>query len=160
MWSDAAGILLPELLDAVWRGHREYVRHGSSAWPYSNRILPIRQTTLAGTNGADGDYPACRCDKNSRDQNHVPTFAGQFRGRACSAATKSLREGSMLGSSESRRTKLDRLASSIPKHEFEFLMKLGKMTRVETLELIEKHDGDRTEIYADLARNIARRSSR
>jgi hypothetical protein len=34
------------------------------------------------------------------------------------------------------------------------------MTRVETLELIEKHDGDRTEIYADLARNIARRSSR
>ena len=65
----------------------------------------------------------------------------------------------MVGRSESRRTKLDRLASSIPKHEFEFLMKLGKMTRQETLDLIEKHDGDRTEIYADLARNNARRIS-
>lgn len=45
----------------------------------------------------------------------------------------------MVGGSESRRTKLDRLASSVPKHEFEFLMKLGKMTREETLALIEKY---------------------
>lgn len=50
---------------------------------------------------------------------------------------------------------LDRLASSIPKHEFEFLMKIGKMTRPEALALIEKHDGDRTYIYADLARKNA-----
>ncbi|ESY74490.1 hypothetical protein X740_31810 [Mesorhizobium sp. LNHC221B00] len=39
----------------------------------------------------------------------------------------------MVGGSESRRTKLDRLASSVPKHEFEFLMKLGKMIREETI---------------------------
>jgi hypothetical protein len=62
----------------------------------------------------------------------------------------------MVGSGESRRTKLNRLASSVPKHEFEFLMKLGKLTREETLELVEKYDGDRTEIYADLARKAAR----
>ncbi|MER8808171.1 hypothetical protein [Mesorhizobium australicum] len=30
-------------------------------------------------------------------------------------------------------------------------MKIGKMTRPEALALIEKHNGDRTEIYADLA---------
>lgn len=63
----------------------------------------------------------------------------------------------MRGKSESRKMKLDRLATSIPKHEFEFLMKLGQMTRVETLALIEKHDGDRTEIYADLAGIASRR---
>ncbi|RUU21338.1 hypothetical protein EOD10_06980 [Mesorhizobium sp. M7A.T.Ca.TU.009.01.3.2] len=62
----------------------------------------------------------------------------------------------MIGSGESRGTKLKRLESSVPKHEFEFLMKLGKMTREETLALIEKYDGDRTEIYADLARRAAR----
>ena len=53
--------------------------------------------------------------------------------------------------------KLERLAASIPKHEFEFLMKLGQMTRVETLALNEKHDGDRAAIYTDLARIAARR---
>jgi hypothetical protein len=63
----------------------------------------------------------------------------------------------MRGKSESRKMKLDRLATSIPKHEFEFLMKLGQMTRVETLALIEKHDGDRTEIYTDLAGIASRR---
>ena len=53
--------------------------------------------------------------------------------------------------------KLERLAASIPKHELEFLMKLGQMTRAETLALIEKHDGHRTAIYADLASVAARR---
>ena len=53
--------------------------------------------------------------------------------------------------------KLERLAASIPKHEFKFLMKLGQMTRAETLALIEKHDGHRTAIYADLASVAARR---
>jgi len=63
----------------------------------------------------------------------------------------------MLVRRESRKTKLERLAASIPKHEFEFLMKLGQMTRAETLALIEKHDGHRTAIYADLASIAARR---
>ncbi|KRB23851.1 hypothetical protein ASD99_29660 [Mesorhizobium sp. Root695] len=63
----------------------------------------------------------------------------------------------MIARGESRKLKLERLSASIPKHEFEFLMKLGQMTRVETLALIEKHDGDRTEIYADLASIAARR---
>ena len=63
----------------------------------------------------------------------------------------------MANRSETRRVQLDRLASSIPKHEFEFLMKIGKMTRPEALALIEKHNGDRTEVYADLARKNAER---
>ncbi|WP_157865833.1 hypothetical protein [Mesorhizobium japonicum] len=53
--------------------------------------------------------------------------------------------------------KLERLAASVPKHEFEFLMKLGQMTRVEMLALIEKHEGHRAAIYADLANITARR---
>lgn len=62
----------------------------------------------------------------------------------------------MIGS-ESRKMKLERLAASVPKHEFEFLMKLGQMTRVEMLALIEKHEGHRAAIYADLANITARR---
>ncbi|WP_179296032.1 MULTISPECIES: hypothetical protein [unclassified Mesorhizobium] len=53
--------------------------------------------------------------------------------------------------------KLERLAASVPKHEFEFLMKLGQMTRAEMLALIEKHDGQRAAVYADLAKKTARR---
>jgi hypothetical protein len=53
---------------------------------------------------------------------------------------------------ETKRSKLDRFATSIPKHEFEFLMKIGKLGRQEVLALIEKHDGDREKIYRDLAR--------
>jgi len=63
----------------------------------------------------------------------------------------------MVFKRESRKMKLERLAASIPKHEFKFLMKLGQMTRAETLALIEKHDGHRTAIYAGLASIAARR---
>jgi hypothetical protein len=59
---------------------------------------------------------------------------------------------------ESQRTKLDRFATSIPKHEFEFLMKIGKLNRQEVLALIEKYDGNREKIYRDLAWQRASRS--
>ncbi len=58
---------------------------------------------------------------------------------------------------ETIRSKLNRLATAIPKHEFEFLMKIGGLDRQEVLALIEKHDGDREKIYRNVAQRRARR---
>ncbi|ESZ45320.1 hypothetical protein X731_18700 [Mesorhizobium sp. L2C054A000] len=58
-------------------------------------------------------------------------------------------------SKETRRAKLDRLAASIPKHEFEFLMKIAKLSRHDLLGLIAKHDGGRDKVYRDLAAHLA-----
>ncbi|MER8492248.1 hypothetical protein NKH53_29035 [Mesorhizobium australicum] len=56
-----------------------------------------------------------------------------------------------MSADETKKAKLENLISSVPKHEFEFLMKLGKLSRQEVQALVEKHNGDRARIYADLA---------
>jgi hypothetical protein len=49
-----------------------------------------------------------------------------------------------------RRAKLDRLAASIPKREFEFLMKIGKQPVIELLAFIDKHEGGGEKVYGGL----------
>lgn len=56
---------------------------------------------------------------------------------------------------ESKRDRLARWALAIPRHELEFIMKIGKISRPAAIALIDRHDGDRSEVYADLARQRA-----
>lgn len=65
--------------------------------------------------------------------------------------------GDKAGATESAKSRLGRMTRiTVPRHELDFISKVGRLDHVETLALLQKHMGDREAVFSELATRLKR----